>query len=172
MVFSNFEIGQFALASATAASNCSWLIPGIFAETIKCDSAISAFCRVEVYLHLVLISSAVKPAAFKTKLSFILKQPACAAATSSSGFVPTPSSKRELKEYCVLFNVVLCVVRCPLPSFPVAVPNGCCVTFHFFCFSCFVISVSLKPTTRFLSISIIGLLIILLCCIISFMAAD
>ncbi len=53
----------------------------------------------KVISHLVLISSAVKPAAFKIKLSFMLKHPACAAATNSSGFVPTPSAKRELKEY-------------------------------------------------------------------------
>ncbi len=46
-----------------------------------------------------------------------MKQPACAAATNSSGFVPTPSSKREPNEYWVLFNVVLWVVKLPLIYF-------------------------------------------------------
>jgi hypothetical protein len=49
----------------------------------------------------------------------MLKQPACAAAINCSGFVPTPSSKRLLNEYCVLFRTVLWVVKLPLPSFPV-----------------------------------------------------
>jgi hypothetical protein len=39
-----------------------------------------------------------------------VKQPECAAAINSSGFVPTPVSKREPKEYCVS-KVVLCVVN-------------------------------------------------------------
>jgi hypothetical protein len=35
LAFNNFEIGQLAFASATAASNCSWIIPGIFAAIIR-----------------------------------------------------------------------------------------------------------------------------------------
>src|SRR6185437_10411509 len=49
--------------------------------------------------------------------SAMLKQPACAAATSSSGFVPTPFSKRVEKEYCVSFRTPLAVETVPLPSF-------------------------------------------------------
>src|ERR1700759_5677466 len=63
--------------------------------------------------------SGVKPAPCSWKASFIVKQPACAAATSSSGLVPTPFSKRERKEYGGLFKVVLWVERVPFPSFPV-----------------------------------------------------
>jgi hypothetical protein len=48
----------------------------------------------------------------------MVKQPAWAAATSSSGLVPIPSSNRELNEYCVLFRTVLPVVSVPFPSFP------------------------------------------------------
>ena len=42
---------------------------------------------------------AVKPALLSVKDSAIVKQPACAAAMSSSGFVPLPSPKRALNEY-------------------------------------------------------------------------
>ena len=41
---------------------------------------------------------AVKPALLSVKDSAIVKQPAWAAATSSSGFVPLPSPKRALNE--------------------------------------------------------------------------
>ena len=84
--------------------------------TIRWDLVTEPFSN--VISHLVSRFSGVNPASPKTKLSFIVKQPACAAATNSSGFVPTPSAKRELNEYCVLFNTVLAVVNVPLPSFP------------------------------------------------------
>src|SRR5713101_3228232 len=45
----------------------------------------------------------------------MVKQPACAAASSSSGLVPTPFSKRVLKEYWVCFSVPLSVEIEPLP---------------------------------------------------------
>src|SRR5215212_7453376 len=45
------------------------------------------------------------------------KQPACAAAMSSSGFVPAPFSKRVPKEYCVSCSTPLAVEIDPLPSF-------------------------------------------------------
>src|SRR6202012_2364079 len=50
----------------------------------------------------------------------MLKQPACAAAISSSGLVPLPSPNRAVNEYGVSFRVALCVVRLPLPSLPLA----------------------------------------------------
>src|SRR5580658_920940 len=49
--------------------------------------------------------------------SAIVKQPACAAAISSSGFVPLPLSKRVPKEYGVSERTPLCVEIEPLPSF-------------------------------------------------------
>ena len=49
--------------------------------------------------------------------SAIEKQPACAAAISSSGFVPFPSSNRVLNEYCVFDKTPLSVDTVPLPSF-------------------------------------------------------
>src|SRR6202035_3759763 len=62
------------------------------------------------------IESAVAPALVISPLSAMVKQPACAAAISSSGLVPTPSAKRALKLYCVSFNVPLWVEIVPLPS--------------------------------------------------------
>src|SRR5512137_1993985 len=59
---------------------------------------------------------AVKPALFSVKDSAIVKQPACAAATSSSGFVPLPSPKRALNEYGVSCSVPLWAESVPLPS--------------------------------------------------------
>src|SRR5579864_1055940 len=49
--------------------------------------------------------------------SAIEKQPACAAAISSSGFVPGAFSKRVVNEYCVLFSTPPGADIVPLPSF-------------------------------------------------------
>ena len=48
--------------------------------------------------------------------SAIEKQPACAAAISSSGLVPLPFSKRVLNEYCVSASTPLSEEMVPLPS--------------------------------------------------------
>src|SRR6187431_2341228 len=47
----------------------------------------------------------------------IEKQPACAAAMSSSGFVPGPFSKRVPKEYWASLSTPLSVEMAPLPAF-------------------------------------------------------
>jgi hypothetical protein len=60
--------------------------------------------------------SAVMPALPSCADSAIEKHPACAAAINSSGFVPLPSSKRVLNEYCVLDSTPLSVDTVPLPS--------------------------------------------------------
>src|SRR4051812_31928991 len=91
-------------------------MPGTFAFTTRCDEVIvpSFNSTVEV----VSIDSGSNPAAPRTKLSFIVKQPACEAASNSSGLVPTPSSNLDLYEYCALLSVELWVLRFPLPSLP------------------------------------------------------
>src|SRR5882672_4709081 len=61
--------------------------------------------------------SAVNPAAPSCPERAIVKQPACAAASNSSGLVPTPFSNRVLKEYCVCFRTPLSVEIEPFPSF-------------------------------------------------------
>src|SRR6516165_2952220 len=59
----------------------------------------------------------VRPAPPSCAESAIVKHPACAAANSSSGFVPTPFSNRVLNEYCEFFSVPLSVDIEPLPPF-------------------------------------------------------
>src|SRR5215475_13517394 len=61
--------------------------------------------------------SATRPAPPSCAESAIVKQPACAAASNSSGLVPTPFSNRVLKEYCVCFRTPLSVEMAPLPVF-------------------------------------------------------
>src|SRR6185437_307712 len=65
----------------------------------------------------VLISSGLISALVNCAESAIVKQPACAAAISSSGFVPAPFSNRVLKLYCASLRTPLCVLMLPLPSF-------------------------------------------------------
>ena len=58
------------------------------------------------------------PAFASAKLSAIVKQLACAAAMSSSGFVPGSSPNRVLKPYGLSFSTPDCVETWPLPSLP------------------------------------------------------
>src|SRR2546427_5335675 len=74
----------------------------------------SSFSRVRVAS--VLMLSGVMPAFPSCAESAMEKHPACAAAISSSGLVPCPSSKRVLNEYGVAFSTPLAVVTMPLPS--------------------------------------------------------
>src|SRR2546429_9915144 len=62
-------------------------------------------------------SLAVMPALPSCAESAIVKQPACAAARSSSGLVPTPFSNLVLNEYCACFSTPLSVEIEPFPSF-------------------------------------------------------
>src|SRR5271168_351868 len=61
--------------------------------------------------------SGVSPAPESCASSAMVKQPACAAAINSSGFVPAPVSKRLRKEYGVWESTPLSVETVPLPSF-------------------------------------------------------
>src|SRR5687768_16177017 len=98
-------MGQFFFASSAQASNFSLVIPGTFAFNDNCDCVTVPSSMVTV--HSVVISCGVNPASPNTKLNFMLKHPECAAATSSSGFVPVPSANLELNEYCVLLRMEL-----------------------------------------------------------------
>src|SRR5207249_3096846 len=60
---------------------------------------------------------AVIPAFPNCPESAMVKQPACAAASNSSGLVPVPFSNRALKEYGVCRSTPLSVETVPLPSF-------------------------------------------------------
>src|SRR5262249_31740758 len=113
----SFETGQPVSAFLTAASNLllsalgtlatrsSWLLvmekpsPTFSSEIVQ---VVSSF-------------DATMPAPASCAESAIVKQPACAAARSSSGLVPTPFSKRVEKEYWASFRVPLSVEMEPLP---------------------------------------------------------
>src|ERR1700677_3844656 len=60
-------------------------------------------------------SCAVTPALPRKAESAMVKQPACAAAMSSSGLVPTPFSKRVANEYGELFRTPPGADSVPLP---------------------------------------------------------
>ena len=96
-MFNNLETGQVNFASSADAANDKVVAPGTFAVTSKCDSVIAPLSKVIV--QVVLISSGVSSFEFNTKLSFMLKQPACAAAINSSGLVPMPSANLVDQEY-------------------------------------------------------------------------
>src|SRR5476651_2128431 len=70
-----------------------------------------------VMVAVVLMDVGVKPALPSSAENAIEKQPACAAAINSSGFVPTPFSKRVPKEYCDCLSTPLSVEIAPFPSF-------------------------------------------------------
>jgi hypothetical protein len=89
----------------TRASLSSWML------VIEKPSAPFRSCTVAV----VFTCCGVKPFLPRAALKAIEKQPAWAAAISSSGFVPLPSSKREANEYGP--------VKAPLPSAMVPLPS-------------------------------------------------
>src|SRR5687767_1485778 len=93
-IFNALLTGQVVLASSAHSLNFSGVIPGTFTFDTRFELLMVPSSRVMV--EVVSIDSGVKPAAPNTKLNFIEKQPACAAAINSSGFVPVPSSNRDL----------------------------------------------------------------------------
>src|SRR3954469_6406679 len=95
--FSNREIGQFALAPAAISWNFAASIFGIFAVTVRFEAVtVQPFGGTlsSDTSAVALTSSGVKPASPSAADSAIAKQPACAAAISSSGLVPAPDAKR------------------------------------------------------------------------------
>src|SRR6266568_4127650 len=110
-VLKSLETGQPVSADLTAPgtreTRSRWLLvmakpSGNFSSVIVAE--VSSFC-------------AVIPALPSCAERAMVKQPAWAAARSSSGLVPTPFSKRVLKEYCDCFKTPLSVESVPLPSF-------------------------------------------------------
>src|ERR1700692_71877 len=71
----------------------------------------------KVSAALVSMASAFKPTPSSWADKAMEKHPACAAAMSSSGLVPTPFSKRVENEYCVCERTPLAVLTVPRPSF-------------------------------------------------------
>ena len=90
-------MGQFNFASVAHSWNFAASIPGTLALRSSTEDVIAPLSSVMV--QVVSIDSGVNPAAPRTNASFMLKQPECAAATSSSGFVPIPCSNLDKYEY-------------------------------------------------------------------------
>src|SRR5688572_6085773 len=119
VAFSTFDTGHPALALLAAVSNVAASAPGTDAFTTRCTAVIEnpspTFSNDT--LADVRMLAGVRPIVPSCADSAIEKQPACAAAISSSGLVPLPSSNRVLNEYWVLARTPLSDEIVPLPSF-------------------------------------------------------
>src|SRR6266566_1181427 len=115
----SFETGQPVSAAFTAASNFALSAPGTRATRSRWLLVIAKPSGSLSSVMVAVVSSllAVMPALPSCAESAIVKQPACAAARSSSGLVPTPFSNLVLNEYCVCFSTPLSVEIEPFPSF-------------------------------------------------------
>lgn len=111
-------MGQPALAASAICWTLARSAPGTLAVTSRCEAVTEnppsdlsrvtvAVASMDLGVMLALPSSAEKAMA---------KQPAWAAAMSSSGLVPTPFSKRVPKEYWVCLRTPLSLEMVPLPS--------------------------------------------------------
>src|SRR6266536_1004587 len=132
-VLSRREMGHPAFAEFAAASNLALSPPGMRAFTSRWIAVIVqlASSRSMVRFALVRIDSGVIPAFPNSADSAIEKQPACAAATSSSGFVPRAFSKRVLNEYGACERTPLSVETVPLPSLRLPCQTADAVRFIF-----------------------------------------
>src|SRR5690606_19228246 len=113
----SFDTGQFCFAASAYSRNVASSIPGtrpcVASSTRVIAKPSPAFSRCT--LAVVSIRSGWSPARDSPAESAIEKQPACAAASSSSGFVPCPSSKRDANEYGPSY-APLCIRILPCPS--------------------------------------------------------
>ena len=105
-------------------------MPGIFAVMSRCDSVTVKPASVlsNVTVAVALMEVGVKPALPSSAEKAMAKQPACAAAMSSSGLVPTPFSNRDqrlrvLEHTAIGGNIAFA-------SFQIAVPDGGCFAFN------------------------------------------
>src|SRR3954462_4512423 len=115
LVLYNLETGQPLLAACTALSNASCVAPGTLAVSSRWLSVMAkpSGCFSRLMVQVVSSDSAVRFACASWAERAIVKQPACAAASNSSGLVPLPSSKRLWKEYGVDERTPLAVERSP-----------------------------------------------------------
>src|SRR5229473_4615743 len=115
----SFDTGQPVSAAFTAASNFALSAPGTRATRSRWLLVIAKPSGSLSSVIVAVVSSllAVMPALPSCAERAMVKQPACAAARSSSGFVPTPFSNLVLNEYCVCFSTPLSVEMVPFPSF-------------------------------------------------------
>src|SRR6266481_8217969 len=113
----SLETGQPVSAALTAASNLALSAPGTRATRSRWLLVMLKLSPTFSRLTVAVVSSfcAVSPAPPSCAERAMVKHPACAAANSSSGLVPTPFSKRVLNEYCVCLRTPLSVEIDPLP---------------------------------------------------------
>ena len=99
LVLKSFDTGQPAFALAANSSNCALSAPGTFADSARCTEVMAkpSPCFSSVTSALVSICSAVSLASPRINDSAMVKQAACAAPISSSGFDPGLPSKRLAK---------------------------------------------------------------------------
>src|SRR5262245_8680524 len=92
--------GQLALAFSAAAMTFARSAPGAFTVTSRCTCVMlnPLSCFSSVTVAPVSIFSGLIPASPRLCVRAIVKQPACAAPSSSSGFVPGVASKRVANE--------------------------------------------------------------------------
>src|SRR5712664_4556576 len=113
----SLETGQPVSAPLTAASNLALSALGIVATRSRwllvMEKPSPTFSSEIV--QVVSSFEAIMPASPSCLESAMVKQPACAAASSSSGLVPTPFSNRVPNEYCASCREVLSVDNDPLP---------------------------------------------------------
>ncbi|PAV74863.1 hypothetical protein WR25_01079 [Diploscapter pachys] len=117
---STLDTGQPAFASLAIRSNSSRSMPSTWPVSVRSDRVMvnpsPSFSSVT--FALVSRLPCVLPAPASAKASAIVKQPAWAAAISSSGLVPGPSSNRVLKPYWASVSRPDWVEIWPLPSLP------------------------------------------------------
>src|SRR5947208_3325514 len=113
----SLETGQPVSAALTAASNLALSAPGTRATRSRWLLVMEKLSPTLSRVTVAVVSSfcAVRPALPSCAERAMVKHPAWAAASSSSGLVPTPFSKRVLKEYWVCLRTPLSVEMDPLP---------------------------------------------------------
>src|SRR5450755_82982 len=121
VALSTRDRGQLAFAPPAISANFAASIAGTRARVVRWTAVIvhASATFSSVTAASVSIASAVNPALFSAKESAIVKHPACAAPSNSSGFVPLPSPKRALKPYGASLSTPDWVEMLPLPSLTV-----------------------------------------------------
>src|SRR6185437_7707654 len=116
----SFDTGQFFSASPASRAKDSASILGTFARSVRADLLILKPCPSGSSVTAASVASSVgeNPAPSSWKASAMVKHPACAAAISSSGFVPFSLSKRVLNEYGVAARTPESLDSSPLPVRP------------------------------------------------------
>src|SRR6266545_5825125 len=114
---SSTETGQVCLVFSAASANAAWSIPGTLPSASRWILVIlKPFGPLlSVSVAWVRISPGTWPAWLRLLASAMLKQAACAAASSSSGLLPVPSSKREVNVILASRSAPLSVEAAPLP---------------------------------------------------------